>query len=68
MYIFKAAKMGGVVTSHQDGTFFYTRPQQTVVGLWIALHDAHEGNAAASGRGQARTTGRSAGGSCATRW
>ena len=44
MYIFKAAKVGGVVTSHQDGTFFYTRPQQTVVGLWIALHDAHEGN------------------------
>ena len=44
MYIFKAAKVGGVVTSHQDGTFLYTRPQQTVVGLWLALHDAHEGN------------------------
>ena len=44
MYIFKAAKVGGPVTSHQDGTFLYTRPQQTVVGLWLALDDAHEGN------------------------
>ena len=44
MYIFKAARVGGPVTSHQDGTFLYTRPQQTVVGLWLALHDAHEGN------------------------
>lgn len=44
MYIFKEAKLGGAVTSHQDGTFLYTRPQQTVVGLWLALDDAHEGN------------------------
>ena len=36
--------MGGSVTSHQDGTFLYTRPRQTVVGLWLALDDAHEGN------------------------
>ena len=44
MYIFKGAHVGGVVTSHQDGTFLYTRPRQSVVGLWLALHDAHEGN------------------------
>ena len=44
MYIFKEAKVGGPVTSHQDGTFLYTRPHQTVVGLWLALHDAHEAN------------------------
>jgi hypothetical protein len=37
MYIFKSAAVGGPVTSHQDGTFLYTRPQQTVVGLWLAL-------------------------------
>lgn len=44
MYIFKEGRVGGSVTSHQDGTFLYTRPRQTVVGLWLALHDAHEGN------------------------
>lgn len=44
MYIFKEARVGAAVTSHQDGTFLYTRPQQTVVGLWLALHDAHTGN------------------------
>lgn len=44
MYIFKGAQAGGAVTSHQDGSFLYTRPVQTVVGLWLALHDAHEGN------------------------
>jgi hypothetical protein len=44
MYIFKSAAVGGPVTSHQDGTFLYTRPQQTVVGLWLALHDSHEQN------------------------
>lgn len=44
MYIFKGARVGGTVTSHQDGTFLYTRPRQTVVGFWLALHDAHVGN------------------------
>lgn len=44
MYIFKAARLGGAVTAHQDGTFLYTRPRQTVVGLWLALHDANESN------------------------
>ena len=44
MYIFKSAHVGGSVTSHQDGAFLYTRPQQTVVGFWLALHDAHEEN------------------------
>ena len=40
MYIFKPARVGGSVTSHQDGTFLYTTPHQTVVGFWLALHDA----------------------------
>ena len=44
MYIFKAARVGGAVTSHQDGTFLYTRPHQTVVGLWLALDNATEDN------------------------
>ena len=44
MYIFKSAEVGGPVTSHQDGTFLYTQPQQTVVGLWLALDEAHEEN------------------------
>ena len=40
MYIFKQAKIGGEVTSHQDSTFLYTTPRQTCVGLWLALDDA----------------------------
>jgi phytanoyl-CoA hydroxylase len=44
MYIFKSGVVGGAVTSHQDASFLYTRPVQTVVGLWLALHDAHEEN------------------------
>ena len=40
MYIFKPAAHGSVVTAHQDATFLYTTPRQTVVGLWLALHDA----------------------------
>eukprot|EP00586_Coscinodiscus_wailesii_P013189 CAMPEP_0172503162 /NCGR_PEP_ID=MMETSP1066-20121228/166762_1 /TAXON_ID=671091 /ORGANISM="Coscinodiscus wailesii, Strain CCMP2513" /LENGTH=372 /DNA_ID=CAMNT_0013278779 /DNA_START=124 /DNA_END=1239 /DNA_ORIENTATION=+ len=40
MYIFKQARIGGVVTSHQDSTFLYTTPRQTCLGLWLALDDA----------------------------
>ena len=40
MYIFKQAKIGGAVNSHQDSTFLYTTPRQTCLGLWLALDDA----------------------------
>ncbi|KAL3765615.1 hypothetical protein ACHAW5_008272 [Stephanodiscus triporus] len=40
MYIFKQARGGGEVTSHQDSTFLHTEPRQTCVGLWLALDDA----------------------------
>ena len=40
MYIFKQAKIGGEVTSHQDSTFLYTTPRQSCIGLWLALDDA----------------------------
>jgi phytanoyl-CoA hydroxylase len=40
MYIFKQAKVGGEVTSHQDSTFLYTTPRQSCLGLWLALDDA----------------------------
>lgn len=39
MYIFKHAKIGGVVDIHQDSTFLYTEPQ-SCVGFWFALEDA----------------------------
>jgi len=40
MYIFKQARVGGEVTSHQDSTFLYTTPKQSCLGLWLALDDA----------------------------
>ena len=40
MYIFKQAKVGGEVTSHQDSTFLFTEPRQSCLGLWLALDDA----------------------------
>mmetsp|Transcript_43572 Transcript_43572/g.136705 ORF Transcript_43572/g.136705 Transcript_43572/m.136705 type:complete len:332 (-) Transcript_43572:107-1102(-) len=40
MYIFKQPYVGGAVTSHQDATFLYTEPRQTVLGIWLALEDA----------------------------
>jgi len=39
MYIFKHAKIGGIVDVHQDGSFLYTEPQ-TCTGFWFALEDA----------------------------
>jgi phytanoyl-CoA hydroxylase len=40
MYIFKQAKTGEPVNSHQDSTFLFTTPRQTCLGLWLALDDA----------------------------
>ena len=39
MYIFKHAKIGGVVDVHQDSTFLYTEPD-SCIGYWFALEDA----------------------------
>ena len=39
MYIFKHARIGGVVDVHQDATFLYTEPA-SCVGFWFALEDA----------------------------
>ena len=39
MYIFKHAKIGGVVDIHQDSTFLYTEPA-SCIGFWFALEDA----------------------------
>lgn len=39
MYIFKHARIGGVVDVHQDSTFLYTQPA-SCVGFWFALEDA----------------------------
>lgn len=40
MYIFKPKFVGGAVTPHQDACFLETAPNQTVVGLWLAIDDA----------------------------
>jgi len=39
MYIFKHAKIGGVVDTHQDASFLYTEPV-SCTGFWFALEDA----------------------------
>lgn len=39
MYLFKAPIAGGAVSAHQDATFLRTDPP-SVVGFWVALHDA----------------------------
>ncbi len=39
MFIFKHAKIGGVVDIHQDSSFLYTEPD-TCIGYWFALEDA----------------------------
>lgn len=43
MYIFKHAKIGGVVDVHQDSTFLYTEPA-SCMGFWFALEDATADN------------------------
>ena len=42
-YIFKQAKIGGVVNPHTDSTFIYTTPL-SCLGAWFALEDADEEN------------------------
>ena len=39
MFIFKHAKIGGVVDVHQDSTFLYTEPD-SCIGYWFALDNA----------------------------
>ncbi len=43
MYIFKHARVGGVVDVHQDSTFLFTEPA-SCVGFWFALEDATKEN------------------------
>jgi phytanoyl-CoA hydroxylase len=43
MYIFKHARIGGVVDVHQDSSFLYTEPG-SCIGFWFALEDATTGN------------------------
>ena len=43
MYIFKHARIGGVVDVHQDASFLYTEPI-TCTGFWFALEDAVKEN------------------------
>jgi len=43
MYIFKHARVGGVVDVHQDSSFLFTRPG-SCVGFWFALEDATREN------------------------
>jgi phytanoyl-CoA hydroxylase len=40
MYIFKHAKIGGVVDVHQDSSFLYSEPE-SCIGFWFALEDAN---------------------------
>lgn len=44
MYIVKGAGVGGEVVPHQDSAFLWTDPRPSVVGCWLALQDAGEGN------------------------
>ena len=43
MFVFKQPRIGGEVRWHQDASYLITRPAG-VVGLWIALEDAHREN------------------------
>jgi phytanoyl-CoA hydroxylase len=43
MYIFKQARIGGLVVPHQDGAFLYTVPQ-SCIGFWWPLDDCTESN------------------------
>jgi len=59
MYIFKHARVGGVVDVHQDATFLYTEPA-SCVGFWFALEDATAENGCLWAKpGSHRTTLRS---------
>ena len=43
MVIFKQPRIGGEVRWHQDASYLRTQPS-SVVGLWLALEDAHREN------------------------
>jgi phytanoyl-CoA hydroxylase len=43
MVIFKQPRIGGEVRWHQDASYLRTRPS-SVIGLWLALEDAHRDN------------------------
>lgn len=43
MYIFKHARIGGVVDIHQDASFLFTEPG-SCIGFWYALEDATKEN------------------------
>jgi phytanoyl-CoA hydroxylase len=43
MYIFKQPGIGGEVRWHQDAAYLHTLPP-AVVGLWVAVEDAHKEN------------------------
>lgn len=43
MYILKQPYIGGEVSLHQDSTFLHTRPNR-ILGVWLALEDAHREN------------------------
>lgn len=43
MFIFKHARIGGIVDLHQDASFLYTEPA-SCTGFWFALEDAHASN------------------------
>jgi phytanoyl-CoA hydroxylase len=43
MFIFKHARIGGVVDLHQDASFLYTEPA-SCTGFWFALEDANASN------------------------
>lgn len=40
MYIYKNPGIGGEVTAHQDASYLYMEPADTLVGFWIPLDDA----------------------------
>ena len=44
MLICKGARVGGEVVPHQDSAFLWTTPAPSVVGCWLALHDASVAN------------------------
>ena len=44
MLICKSARVGGEVAPHQDSAFLWTEPRPSVIGCWLALHDADAAN------------------------
>ena len=44
MYIYKNPAIGGEVEPHVDNTYLISSPKLSILGLWIALHDANVEN------------------------